>query len=533
MNLKRCRLPLLIVLASCGLFFGTANPVVHIPFAVLLYPAALCAAARGDAPFRTGWLAGIPGASAALYWVACAAQHYGGFPWLLAAPCSILLGMYVSLWGGLFAWLLAHFPPMGLMRRSVAGGALWFLLEWARGWFCTGFPWLTLSSGLAAWPALIQPLCFAGAYGYSGILAAAAVFAEGGGRLIVEGKRRDGTMAVAAGTLLCLAAAMFGLCRMQWQKFDGEPVGIALIQGNVRQDLKWTPEYQSATLQKYMRLTMEALGGVKGRPDGSTGASPDIVIWPETAMPFYYPESPNVQDLRRFSAGLGIPLVTGIPALKHLPDGSRMLLNRACLFDAGNRESFYDKEHLVPFGEYIPPFMDIPLFEPLLQGLGGFAAGAGSPMFVIRPEGRSQISAGMLVCYEAVFPELARERAAGGAQILFNISNDAWYDKTSAALQHLHLSLMRAVEQGRWMARSTNTGITALMDPFGTVYSLGTCRNDYELFTDNWLAGTALALSGHTPYFYLHPWLPGLALLLLCGTLLSVRRRKTNETHKD
>jgi len=180
----------------------------------------------------------------------------------------------------------------------------------------------------------------------------------------------------------------------------------------------------------------------------------------------------------------------------------------------------------VPFGEYVPPFLDLPLFQPLLQGLGGFSTGENHSLFALHPAGRKEIPAGMLICYEAVFPELARARVADGAQLLFNISNDAWYDRTSAAMQHAQLSLMRAVEQGRWIARATNTGITAMLDPFGRMHALGTAENDHALFTENHMIGTALALRGHTPYFYLHPWLPWLAFLLLCGASLPAWRKK-------
>ena len=510
---------LLAALASCGLFFGTANPILHVPFAILLYPLALCALSRGKSPFRAGWMAGIPGAACALYWVACAAHHYGDFPWLLAAPCSILLGMYVSLWGGLFSWLASRFSSLPLWRRALACGALWTILEWTRGWFGTGFPWLTLSSGLAAWPVLCQPLCLAGAYGYSGYLAAAAVFAEESMHLFLHEKH--GATALAIGVSLCIATALFGTGRLKWQNFAGEPLTVALIQGNVRQDVKWTPEHQSASLEKYMRLSRKAI-----RECHAAKKSPDLLLWPETAMPFYYPASPHLQELRDFSISLGMPLITGIPALKYSPDGSRMLLNRACLFDGQQGEIFYDKEHLVPFGEYVPPFLDLPLFQPLLQGLGGFSTGENHSLFALHPAGRKEIPAGMLICYEAVFPELARARVADGAQLLFNISNDAWYDRTSAAMQHAQLSLMRAVEQGRWIARATNTGITAMLDPFGRMHALGTAENDHALFTENHMIGTALALRGHTPYFYLHPWLPWLAFLLLCGASLPAWRKK-------
>ena len=524
---------LLCLTASAGLFFGTANPVLHVPFAILLYPFALCLASRFPSPFRLGWLCGIPGAAAALYWIACAAWRYGGMPWALAAPCAILLGIYVALWGGLFSWLLARFSGAGSWCRSMAAGALWFLLEWGRGWFCSGFPWLTLSSGLAAWPLLMQPLCLLGACGFSAVLAAAAcLMAEGMG----IGRGADAGPGagkawrrIAAGALVCLSAAVFGAWRMHGFADSGEAVTLALIQGNVPQDVKWTPQFQQSALEKYMRLSTECL---RRTLQGGPEAVPDLFIWPETAMPFYYPSSPQVPSLRGFVREAGIPVLTGILSVRRLPDGRSPLLNRASLFFPDGGEAHYDKEHLVPFGEYLPPFLDIDLFRPLLQGLGGFAAGEHALLFEPDRKGRAPVRMGMLICYEAIFPEMARQRVADGARVLLNISNDAWYDRTSAPEQHLHLAAMRAVEQDRWLARATNTGITAFVDPLGRLHALRDDSGGYRLFAEGHLTGKVHARDGRTLYFHLHPWLPAaaLVLLLLCaargGVLTAGRSRK-------
>lgn len=548
--------------ASFGLFLGTANPVLHIPGAILFYPASLYVLALyGSHPFRWGWCAGWPGAAAALYWIAVAAHTYGAFPWPLAVPCSVLLGMYVALWGGLFAWgvsTMRHFP---LWRRVFGAALLWMLLEWCRGWFATGFPWLTVSSGLAAWPILIQPLALMGTYAYSGFLTAVAcLLGESlfGLRTGAGGSPRRGMACFAAACCLLGAGVGFGAWRMavlpERLSGQGEAVAVTMIQGNIRQDVKWTQEHQRATLEKYIRLSMEAvreqLGahdarqeaapllpreeaalGAMGLPLGSRPDSslspvlPDMILWPETAMPFAYPGSRHSEVLRAFARELGIPLMFGVPGVEFGIQGERRLFNRAVMTGRTGDLGSYDKEHLVPFGEYLPPVLDWKLFEPLLQGLGGFTAGGGEQLFLLEPAGRSSVPMGMLICYEAVFPELARQRVADGAQILLNISNDAWYDFTSAPMQHLHLSLMRAVEQGRWVARSTNSGITAFLDPLGGVHALGGRDDDWALFRDGSLTGTMLALRGHTPYFYLHPWLPPLAAVLLAALWLPPLRR--------
>ncbi len=543
-----------IAIGSLGLFLGVANSVLHIPFAILLYPAALYVfARRSHAPFRMGWLAGIPGSALSLFWIAVAAHLYGGFPWLLAAPCSVLLGIYVALWGGFFSWLMARRRAWPLWRRCLVAGLLWSFLEWVRGWFGTGFPWLGLSSGLAAWPVFMQPLSVLGAYAYSGFLAAVACLScealvlpwlderTGGGR--------DRLQALAlAGSMVVLLFG-FGFWRMESVSSrltrEGEPVILSLIQGNVRQDMKWTREYQWETLQKYKRLSLEAVKrgrtdtlsapghrseddrarvreeilSALGRPFGASGEDlslggvPELVIWPETSLPFIYGQSPYDDSLRAFVKELCVPLIFGSLGTRDETQ-TPALHNRASLVDAEGKDvGSYDKEHLVPFGEYLPPVLDEKLFEPLLQGLGGFTPGRGDPPFEFFSKNHLAIRMGMLICYEAIFPELSRRRVADGAEILLNISNDAWYDRTAAPTQHLQLAAMRAVEQGRYLARATNTGITAFVDPLGGVHRLSSPGG--ALFTEAALTGKVLALHGHTPYFYLHPWLPGLTLLLL------------------
>lgn len=544
----------LVFCGSLGLFLGTANPFFHLLGAVLIYPVCLLLASKGSHPFRLGWCIGILGAAASLYWIAVAAHMYGGFPWLLAAPCSILLGMYVALWGGLFCFCASKLSSLSPWRRSTALGFLWFLLEWTRGWFCTGFSWLTLSSGFAAWPVLMQPVSVLGEYGYSGLLAMITFFLCEGWLCRRENIR--GSMRLLASGL-CIAAAciVFGAWRLEVlpEKLsaEGVPVACTMVQGSVRQNVKWSPEYQRQTLEHYIHLSEE---GVRAAVNGfaktgrgpameelvsSMGASlgqkpdaalspvlPDFILWPETAMPFAYPSSPLAQDLKTFAHGLGIPLIFGAPGVEKRVGGAAVLFNRAFMLSPKTNTYHYDKEHLVPFGEYLPPVFDWKIFEPLLQGLGGFTAGEGNSLFPLNLQDRGRVDMGMLICYEAIFPELSRRRVAHGAQLLLNISNDAWYDYTSAPMQHLQLSLMRAVEQGRYVLRATNSGITAMLDPLGGVHAMGSSSNGYALFLSGSLSCTALALESHTPYFYLHPWLPSLALAILAMLCLPILRAR-------
>ncbi len=511
-----------VFLGAAALFLGSANPFVHLPLVIVLYPAALYVIGLTDPhPFRRGWWTGLIGAAAGLYWISVAVHDYGGFPWPLAVPCAVLLGMYVGLWGGLFARLAAWLRPLPPWRRCLAAALLWYLLEWARGWFGTGFPWLTLTAGQSPWPILIQGASVLGAYGLSGLLA-------GLGCLLAEAVLATPPASVSRVSRLYVLAAcglfgvllLFGgvrLYRAGDQAEQGVPLTLTLIQGNVRQDIKWDATFQQATVNKYLALSSRAVNA----------DHPDALIWPETAMPFFFQDDALLSDeLRAFARETATPLLFGGPAYGLRQPGLTPLHNRAFFLDErGRNAGHYDKEHLVPFGEYLPPGLDSSLFASLLQGLGGFTPGTSlPPLRLPLSDGRGEAVLGALICYEAVFPELARDRVAQGAQILVNISNDAWYNRSSAPVQHLHLSLLRAVEQGRWLARATNTGLTAFVDPWGRLATLGDIRDGSALFIDGSLTRTMRARSGHTPYFTLHPRLPALAFLLLLFILWPLAR---------
>ncbi len=557
--------PFLLVTGWLGLWLGMPNAVLHIPIAVLFYPAALfllaCTAVReggGLRAFRLGWLCGLGGASACLYWVAIPVHEVGGLPWPLAVPCVLVIGAYVGLYGGLFALLACRLllplpKPVTPWRRALLLGLCWYLLEWFRGWFCTGFPWLSLASGLVPWPVLTQTVSIVGAYGLSGLLVGLVCLAlESTGKTC----RPLRPAAFAAVALVLLVA--FGVWRLEADRMSGSnpeeqdasPV-FALIQGNVDQNVKWNPAMQEATLRRYFDLSNHK----EGAPQA------DLVIWPETAMPFDYQRASLTFPgrIRAFVAERESALLFGAPAFRRrVPDQADKqgqpweVFNRAYLVSASGCDAgWYEKEHLVPFGEYMPPWLDLPFLRPLLQGVGNFSPGEKcrplpvpmslrsiSPLSSLsvntgdgdaqrnrnmdrKEEGLPALVLGVLICYETIFPELARQRVADGATVLVNISNDAWFGRSAAAEQHLHLGLLRAVEQGRWLARATNTGISAFVDPAGRIVASG------NLFTAESVIHSIRPLDEHTIFFHLAPWLPLLALGAVGGIVFSFLRIRT------
>lgn len=486
-----------VLLALLGAFFGHSNPLFQFPPLVLGFPAALAwiafRSASGRACFRAAYLASLLATSACLYWVALPPHDFGGLPWILSAPCPMLIGAVLGLYYATFAWSLRQAARV-LDGASLVlfAGLAWSVLELVQNYLFTGFPWLTLSAAFSPWPGAVQGAALFGAYGLSGVYAALAV---AGLRAVNRADMRLLALGLAAALAAC---GWWGLSR----DFDGPPLSVALIQGNIDQSLKWDKAYQEGTVDKYLGLTGQAL----------QSGQKDLVIWPETALPFYFQESSALTA--RIAARVRearTNLLAGSPAFRHdFARNKTTLYNRAWLLDeTGRAADWYDKEHLVPFGEYVPLqdwFPWLPL-NKLVEGVGEFEPGRR-----VSPLRLGPLSLGLLICYEGIFPELAQARVSAGASLLVTISNDAWFGRSSAPGQHLDLTILRCVEQGRWLARGTNTGISALVSPTGKV----TARTG--LFTDAALTGQVQALKGATPFhatFALWPFLfvGGLAVL--------------------
>lgn len=495
-----------ILLSCLGAWLGFANPLAHLPALVLLLPGALAwIGLHADTPrlaFRQGWRAGWLAYAGSLYWVALPVHDFGPLPWFLAAPCPLLLAAVLGLYPALFSLGLRlagrdlSWPLLGLFAAG-----LWGSLEHLRGAALTGFPWLVLPSALAPWPFAIQAAALVGANGLAGLLAGAAVLALRGRAL---------SPPRLAALLLLGLLALHGTMRLDTPPARVGAARLALIQGNVDQAHKWDPAWQDETLRRYLELsTQEAAKGA------------DLVVWPETAMPFFFqdaiPLSLLVRDRMR---SLGVPLLAGSPAYTRSAGGSGYILhNRAYLLDSrAITLGHYDKEHLVPFGEYVPLGGLLGFLPKLVQGIGEFEPGREQP-----PLAAGNLALGVLICYETIFPELAQDRVERGANLLLNISNDAWFGRSAAPTQHLHLSVLRAVEQNRWLARATNTGITALIDARGRVL------DRTGLFETRSLAGEVGLIRETTPFHRNRAWVEAGLVLAALGplgaALFRLRRR--------
>jgi apolipoprotein N-acyltransferase len=248
-------------------------------------------------------------------------------------------------------------------------------------------------------------------------------------------------------------------------------LSIGIVQPNIDQAVKWDTAYREETLRQYERLT------------DKLGASSDLVLWPEAATPFLFEREPEYQlRLVALATRAQAPLLFGSPALRYYPDRRPYLLNSAYLLSPdGHLLGRYDKQHLVPFGEYIPLKSSLLFFlDKLVEGIGDFEPGPGPTILSVAPRARSgevrsdsaaakPVKFGVLICYEVIFPDLVRRLAVNGAEFLVTITNDAWFGDSSAPAQHFSMVVFRSVENHLAFARSANTGISGFIDPFGRI----------------------------------------------------------------
>jgi apolipoprotein N-acyltransferase len=481
--------PLLGVLATLGF-----APYGQWYLSVLAL-ALLLALAHRATPWRAaglGALFGVTHFATGIYWVYISTHVYGGAPAWLGALLLVVLSCYLALYPALAMGLAAR---LGLFR-SPAGWlgvpALWVLLELVRGWFYSGFPWLSLGE-LALDTPVAGRAPLVGVHGMSAVFvtAAFAVF-----RLGVEHEARG---RVLAGAVL-LAPVLTALLPAPswWTQPAGEPLAVALVQSNIRQDEKWLPEMRQEALSRHWRLTQQAWPA-------------DLVVWPEVALtqPWHQLKDTYLADLGRQAAGRDATLLLGILVF----EGKKHFNS---VVTVGTSTARYDKRHLVPFGEYFPiPDFLRPLMDVLETPYSDFNFGADDQPLLELGGHRVEAS----ICFEDVFGSEIGARARDAAYLV-NVTNDAWFANSSAPHQHLAFSRLRAMETGRWMVRAANTGISALIGPDGDV----TQRT--RQFEQAVLRGEIEPRAGMTPYQRagnVPLWLG--AVLLLAGAVFWQRRQ--------
>ena len=427
-----------------------------------------------------GWGFFLTGVS----WIYVSLSVYGGMSMGLSALATFLFCTVLALLPALAGALQASLRISNTLRLLILLPLAWSVTEWTRGWLFTGFPWLAIGYSQVPTSPLAGYAPLFGVYGVSFLLAMMAALLA----WVATTHGRTPQRIWATTIVLALSAGGQALRTVDWTTPDGAPTTVALLQGNIPQDMKWQPEKTHSTLESYARMA---------------AASPaQLIVFPETALPLF--ES-NLPDFYRQGL-VGLGQKNGGDILTGLPTGSVNGAYYNSVISLGSAPSQrYHKSHLVPFGEYIPlkPVWGW-VIEVLHIPLSDFARGdtAQKPLAI----GGQRVAAN--ICYEDVFgEEIIRQLPE--ASVLVNVSNLAWFGDSLAPWQHAQISQMRALETGRMMLRATNTGLTAIIGPKGQMIA------SLPLFTTGSLTGTIQGYAGSTPYVR---W-GNAAVLLVWGVL--------------
>jgi len=425
---------------------------------------------RPFSAFRLGMIAGLMHYLTLIYWVLFVTSTYGGIDIFTSSAILLLFSLYLSLYPAVFSLFFRLIDGHRFMVILIA--CVWVSLEYIRSIFMTGFPWCLLGYSQYARFSLIQISDITGVYGISFLVAAvnAAIYllvSNGSGAIGKKGLILEVSGAILIFTV-CLTYGNFRLSDNSLEKNNKESLTASIIQGNIDQSVKWDPAFLESTMDKYITLTRSALN-----------QAPDLVLWPESAAPFFFQDNTSsTGDIYALAKETAAWMIFGCPAYEQ-HDLRMIYFNRVCLVSPdGALAGYYDKKHLVPFGEYVPFRRLIPFVNRLVISEGEFSPGRESGLLKM-----SDISAGALVCYEAIFPDLARRQAKNGAGIFVNLTNDAWFGLTSAPHQHLSMCVFRSVENRRPFIRAANTGFSAFIDPYGRI------TGKSALFTEEVLKG--------------------------------------------
>ena len=399
-------------------------------------------------------------------------------PWL-SYLSTFLFSLFCASFIGIIGWFSLHRKSNFFLIPFI-----WTFFEWIKGWVFTGFPWLTMGYSQVPSSPLVGFLSIIGVYGLTLILTSLALLIS---LIFLNKNKRSQLLKVSVVAVVLVSGQL--LKYIEWTEPSGEPISISLVQGNIAQDIKWQKKTVAQTLQTYQKLIQKTKG--------------QIILLPETALPLlveYIPETFKKSILLHASKERAHVLIGAIE--RHDTKYFNVVLN----LDSDSSQ-VYRKSHLVPFGEFIPlKFIFQYIYTHYLNmPMNDLSRGSvrQEPMAIENQK------IAFNICYEDVFGEEII-RALPSATILANVSNDAWYGRSIAAYQHLQFSQARAIETGRMVIRSTNTGATAIIDEHGVVKEI------LPTFTEGILEGYVQGFKNTTPYVFFGNW----PVMTLCFIVL-------------
>ena len=440
---------------TSGVLFALSFPnaaIGWLAFIALLPLLIAIARARGAwEAFFLGWISQTVAWLMMVPWVVRVMSHYGGLPKvvgiLLFAAMCLILGLY----GGAFAAIVKRLRLGPKFMPWLLVPLAWAAIEYARTYLLSGFPWNLLATAIVDYTPLIQIDRAAGPYFVGALILFPATIAA----WWITQRPPSITRILAGGVLGILALVWWGTglvaSKLIARASDAEFVTAALLQPNISQEMRWDESNVLAIYQRMIAMTEEA---------ANHGAN--VVIWPESTVPLSYASTDFFREaIESVSAVRGVDIILGSVAEDEAK--RNRIWNAAFLVSGGRTIGHYDKIRLVPFGEYVPLRKMLFFAKKLVHEVGQFEFGTKDTPLV------GQHAYGPAICYEIVYPQIARTQVRHGADVLVTITNDAWYDGTSAPRQHLNQARLRAVENDRYLLRAGTTGISAFVDPSGRI----------------------------------------------------------------
>ena len=444
--------------------------------------------------FKLGFIYGLGFFGIGISWVFNSFSDFGDAPFVVALLLTIVLVLVKSCFTGFVFYFFGKVidRKIGYVLSALSFIALWVLFEWIRSWFLSGFPWLLLGQSLVDSPFKgIIPIF--GTYGGSALL---VMLAYGVTQMLI-GEQKTMRHWVTLIVIICITVYFSG--RINWtMSVDDQQIKVAAVQANIDFDLKWDRERRNEVYDIYMNLTRKHWDS-------------EIIVWPETAIPTYY-DVARENFIPQFEPEVienDSEILAGI--FTYDPE-TGFIFNS--MVSMGAERQFYHKKHLVPFGEYLPFRWLLTIFQKFVN-IPMSDLSPGDENYIVYLRG---IPVGVSICYEAAFGEEIIQ-SFPEAQLLVNVSNDAWFGDSLAPHQHLQIARMRSLESGRYMIRATNTGISALIDAKGRII----IRSGQ--FIREVVSGELIPMKGTTPFIIWGNWAIIVSMIVI---LLVVFVRKNN-----
>lgn len=488
-----------ILAMASGALIALSFPTSGLSFLAWIALVPLLIALEGTTPrtaFRLGLTCGLCAYAGILYWINIVITEYGHLPWVVSIALYLALVAWLALFYG-FTTLVARAGELVGIKTAFSLPVAWVAGDLLRSFLMTGAPWAMLGHSQFRTLPLIQIADICGVFGITFLIVLANVVLYRALRAVSGAGVPYPVKSALVLLILFIATLFYGFSRLNGGTVaTATPLRVAVIQGNIPQDVKWSPAFRDKTIAIYERLTRDAAkGGV------------DLVVWPESAIPFFFQDEPEQANrIKNMARELSTSMIVSSPA-HELRNGTRVLLNSAFMISpSGESMGRSDKIHLVPFGEYVPLGRFFPFISKLVVGIGDFSPGERA-----LPLTAGKIQVGTLICAEAVFPEIGRAYVNNGARVLANITNDAWFGRSSAPYQHLSITAFRAVETRTPIVRAANTGVSAIIDQNGHINTMT------SLFTEGYRTGEVRPGSGDSIYLRIGDAAAWLCVLLTAG----------------